>query len=165
MGESAMIRKIRKVYTAPFYLSMNVNDPDPRELRTIARLARDADFNEILWMLETREWRSRRMGAWFSLVRPEREIPPAVLASLRTSDGYLTAADLAVAAVTLSGADAVPAIVDYQARASAERHGLVGKTSALLELLGAPDGRDLPTENDRESVAKMLAMARLIQKS
>ncbi|WP_382304488.1 hypothetical protein [Herbiconiux sp. UC225_62] len=160
-----MIEKIRKVYTAPFYLSMNFDNPDPEQLRRIASLGRDAELQEILWMLETSEWRSRRMGAWFSLVRPEPEVGTAVLASLRTADGYLTAPDLAVVAVRLLGTEALPAIIDYQERAAVVGHGRLGRTSVLIELLGGMEVRDRPTENDRDFIAKMISVAELIEAS
>ena len=104
---------------------MNFYRPDTGQLSAIARLVRDAEFHKLsgCW---TSEWRSREDGSRISSFRPEQEAHAVVLASLRTSDGHLTAPYLAVAAVRSSGVEALSAIVDYGEGAVIAGHGRWG---------------------------------------
>ncbi len=123
--------------------------------RFIAERAREATTDEVIWMLST-HWRPRLVGAWFSLVRSEEEIAPALLESLRTSLGYLTAPQLGFVAVRKLGADALPALHHYQKRAHSENLGGLSTITGLIEMAGGTS-EIAPTTYD--SIAWLNGMA------
>lgn len=100
--EPGGLERIRRVFTAPYYLEVARAGGDWERADDLRERARGASEAEILFMLAPTEWRSRRMGAWFAVVAPTPAIRAAVVESLRASDGALTAPDLGVAAVVLA---------------------------------------------------------------
>ena len=156
--EPGGLERIRRVYRAPYYLEVARSGGDWERADEVRERARGASEAEILFMLATTEWRSRRMGAWFAVAAPTSAIRAAVLDSLRTSDGALTAPDLGVAAVVLAPGRALGALRDYQARAIAAEHGKLSDTSALIEHLGGVSTVDPPGDDDRERLRRRLAL-------
>ncbi|WP_427868712.1 hypothetical protein [Leucobacter luti] len=150
---SVDVEKIRAEYTAPFYLELPDLDEAQREL--LACTARGARFDEVLWMLETEEWRCRRMGAWFALMRDEPGAVEAIFASLATSRGEYTAPDLGVALAQRVGSSALPAIFACHRRGVEEQRGPQGLLSALVRELGGDPEPDDATEVHRARVTRM----------
>jgi len=98
-------------------------------------------------------WRPRKVGAWFTMVHPEPELDHALLQSLRTSLGYLTAPELGFAAARRLGADALPALHEYQSIALERKFGGLSFITALIESLGDSSPLEPSTDRDRESLA------------
>lgn len=146
--------RIRALYTAPYYLSITTLDDDG--IREFVRIARDARVDEVLWMLGTEEWRCRRAGAWFALVREEAEIQQALEQSLLTSRGSLTAPDLGAVLAQLRGAACIPLLLAYQERGLRDNHhGPQGEIAALIRDLG---GTPLTDDDSDGSTARMARM-------
>jgi hypothetical protein len=103
-----------------------------------ARQVTDCDVTLLL----DSGWRPRVMGAWFASARAER-LETALLRSLETSGGSLTAPPLAAVVVRELGAKAVPSF----AAAVLERLGFVRADVAI-------DGRD------HSDLDQMLVVAR-----
>ena len=89
---------------APFYLDMMgtnaIEYADAELLRSVAALGRDASVVDVVWLLRG-AWRPRVMGAWFSLLHDSDAVTRAVLQSLETSVGSLTAPPLATYAACM----------------------------------------------------------------
>ena len=108
-------------------------------------------------------WRPRRVGAWFTFVHTEPEVGSALLMSLRTSRGTLTAPDLGFAAVRILGVNALPALHEYQSIASRENFGGLSEITALIESLGDSSELANSLESDHESLANRRAWANFIE--
>lgn len=154
------VERIRFVYTAPYYLSML--DLDGAQLQEFVQLAEAAEVEEVLWMLKTEEWRSRKAGAWFTLVRTEPEIDEALRLSLLTSRGRLTAPDLGVALAHRLGAASVPLLLEYQSIGIRDDHGPLGETSALITSLGGTPLGDDPSDLAATRIRAMRELANRI---
>ena len=89
---------------APFYLDMMgtnaIEYADADLLRSVAAVGRDASVVDVVWLLRG-AWRPRVMGAWFSLLHDSDAVTRAVLQSLETSVGSLTAPPLATYAACM----------------------------------------------------------------
>ncbi|MCU1420927.1 MAG: hypothetical protein JWN36_578 [Microbacteriaceae bacterium] len=153
-------KRMRETYVLPFYQQLPRNSAEL--IPSIAAVGRNAPLGDILELLGS-GWRPRQVGAWLSLVRDEPEILPAVLESLRTSLGSLTAPELAVAAVLLGGERAVSALLAYQTAEDERNYGTVGAVSAALEYVGAVSRRGPATESDRAQFAEYLEVAEQIR--
>lgn len=138
------VDRIRSVYTAPYYLSMH--DLSEAQFDELVHVAKESDFDEVLWMLRTEEFRSRKMGAWFTLVRTEPEVDEELRQSLLTSRGRLTAPDLGIALAQRLGSAALPVLIEYQSIGIRDGHGPLGETSALIMSLGGTPLGDEPSE-------------------
>jgi hypothetical protein len=103
------------------------------------------------------------MGGWYALTRNEQAIIPAVLESLRTSRGYLTSPELAVAAVTLAGRDSTAALVDYVSADLQHKWGGSGLVMAALESLGASSDQGRATSEDKVTFEELMQIGRMIQ--
>jgi len=138
----------------------------PREsaelVPSVAAVGRGAPFQDIVEMLRS-PWRTRQVAAWFSVVRDEPEILPAVLGSLRTSFGSLTAPALAAAAVLLGGERAIPALLDYQAAETERNFAVSGAVSAALEYVGATSPRGAASDSARSEFRRHLDVANEIR--
>jgi hypothetical protein len=100
----------------PFYLKMmglnSLSHNVPFDtLREVARGTSDDEVAELLGSL----WRPRVMGAWLAVGRTQR-LDAALLESLETSQGSLTAPPLATVALYGLGAEAVPSLNAYLRR-------------------------------------------------
>lgn len=148
------VEKIRALYTAPYYLSITTLDDDG--IHEFVRIALGAQVDGVLWMLGTEEWRCRRAGAWFALVREESEIQHALEQSLLTSRGSLTAPDLGAVLAQLRDAACLPLLLEYQERGLRDNHhGPQGEIAALIRDLG---GTPLTDDDSEGSTARMARM-------
>jgi Family of unknown function (DUF6000) len=124
-------------------------------LREVARVATDEEVAELL----ASHWRQRVMGAWLASGRTER-LGPALLESLETSQGSLTAPPLAAVALHGLRARAVPSLKAYLHEDLEQRWGSASFVAAVLERLdAAPTGVEI-RDQDREAVDGMLIVAR-----
>jgi hypothetical protein len=149
-------RRITETYVLPFYMQLPRNRTEL--VPSVAAVGRSAPLGDIIEMLSS-HWRPRQMGAWFSLVRDEPEILPAVLESLRSSLGSLTAPELATTAVLIGGEHAVPALLDYQTAETERNYGITGAVSAALEFVGAASLRGPASDSDKVRFAEYLDVA------
>lgn len=146
-------------FVKPFYLSMMrysvLSRPIPYEW--LHELAGEIGDEDVTWLLRA-EWRPRVMGAWFTAGREDR-LRDALLHSLATSAGSLTAPPLAAVAVRGLGAAAVPALQTYLAVDLDQRHGAAAFIVAALDHLGAPPEHAAAQDRDRRALTGMLAVA------
>ena len=165
MDDPDFAGKVIEDFVKPIYLSVQMKGPlDPDQARTVSQLARQASVEEVLWMLGT-HWRPRRVGAWFTPAHPESELDQALLQSLRTSLGYLTAPDLGFAAARRLGTDALPALHEYQSIALRQNFGGLSVITAVIESLGGTSPISPSTDRDRESLWNMGTWADFIEKA
>ena len=126
-------------FVAPFYLAMMgtnaIEHADADLLRRVVAVGRDASVRDVVWLLRG-EWRPRVMGAWFSLLHDGEAVTRAVLQSLETSRGSLTAPPLAVAAVLLADHEAESALAAYVAEDVLHGWGSAAFVSAAMDHLG-----------------------------
>lgn len=112
---------------------------------------------DVVWLLRG-AWRPRVMGAWFAAGRTDR-LAGALLESLATSAGSLTAPALAAVAVEGLGTGAVPALDTYLRVDLEQRYGAARFIAATLERLDAtPEGVSV-RDADRAAVGGMLDVA------
>lgn len=107
---------------------------DAPEVRRLAGLLPPSRVNELL----AADWRERVVGAWYAVAHPTPAVRAAVLRSLETSAGSLTAPPLATAAVFLNGSAALPALCTY---------GSGRFVAAVIETFGGPTPEHLVTED------------------
>ena len=99
------------------------------------------------------------MGAWYALLHEPAPLADDLSESLSTSLGTLTAPPLATVAAVMLGPAALPALTTYAQAAAANAHlGADGFIAAAMEHLGT-SGLVTPTEQDREHLQGMLAVA------
>ena|GEM_PF-896868 len=129
---------VRAELVKPFYLRMmrlNATSPmSPQFITDAARTGRAASSSTVIGLLRS-GWRERVMGAWFALLHDDESVVEAVLLALSTSQGSLDAPPLAVAAVTLAGARALPALETYYIADLSHQWGAGGIVSAAIEHL------------------------------
>lgn len=152
--------KIRAEYAAPYYLA--VVDLDDDEFQEFVHIAQAAALNEVIWMLGTEEWRCRKAGAWFALVRDEPEVDAALRESLLTSRATLTSTDLGVCLAQRIGAESLPIILKNQAIAIRDKHGPQSIISELIKSLGGDPLVDDTTEHSNARFVHMRNMAKRI---
>jgi hypothetical protein len=155
-------RRMREIYVLPFYMQLPRNSAELGP--SVAAVGRRAPLEDIIELLDS-PWGERQVGAWFSIVRDEPEILPAVLESLRTSLGSLTTPELAMAAVLLGGEHAVPALLDYQAAETERKYGVSGGVSSALEFVGAGSLRGSASDLDRAHFKRHLDVANEIRRA
>jgi hypothetical protein len=153
-------RRLRESYVLPFYMQLPTHSAEL--VPSVAATGREAPLADILELLGS-DWRPRQVGAWFAIVRDEPEVLPAVLESLRTSRGSLTAPELAVAAIVLCGEEAIPALLDYQTAETERNFGRCGEISAARELLGARSPLGPASDEERARFARYLRVATDLQ--
>jgi hypothetical protein len=99
------------------------------------------------------------MGAWFSLLHDDETVTRAVLRSLETSAGSLTAPPLAVAAVLLADPEAAKgALAEYLVQDVLHEWGSAGFVGAAMEHLAGRVHME-PSDRDRSSFEQMHAIA------
>lgn len=108
----------------PFYLKMMGLNATGRDvpLDELLKVARETTDDEVAMLLGS-HWRPRVMGAWLASGRAQR-LKPALLASLETSAGSLTAPPLAAVALHGLAETAVPSLTTYLRRDLGARMGL-----------------------------------------
>ncbi|MDA0171825.1 DUF6000 family protein [Solirubrobacter taibaiensis] len=152
-------------FVAPFYLAMmGTNALQYAEadlLRRVVAVGRDASVVDVVWLLRG-EWRPRVMGAWFSLLHDSEAVTRAVLQSLETSHGSLTAPPLAVAAVVLANHEAQSALAAYVARDVLHDWGSAAFVGAAMEHLGMQAPMEL-SERHRSDFEQMHAIAKAVR--
>ena len=150
---------------APFYLAMMgtnaIRYADAEVLRSVVAVGRNVSVADVVWLLRG-AWRPRVMGAWFSLLHASEAMTRAVLQSLETSSGSLTAPPLAVAAVLLAGHEAQSALGDYVTQDLSHQWGAAAFVSAAIEHLGSRAPTEL-SEQPRSSFAQMLAIGKTVR--
>jgi hypothetical protein len=136
----------------PFYLKMMrlnaLHDDVP--FGTLREVGRETTDNEVAGLLAS-GWRQRVMGAWLASGRTQF-LGSALLASLETSQGALTAPPLATVALHGLGAAAVPSLRTYL--------GCASFVAAVLERLDAAPGAVAIDAGDRAAAGGMLVVAR-----
>lgn len=145
----------------PFYLKMmgfNALTCEEEVLRLIRQVGAGLDAGAVVKLLRG-EWRPRVMGAWYALLHDTHEVRQALLYSLETSAGTLTAPALATAAIALAGIEAVPSLTAYAAADVSHQYGAAGFIAAAVERLGGAAEWSAPTDQDRDNVARMQAVA------
>lgn len=144
----------------PFYMTMMrlnaVRCVVPFDaLRDASRLITDYDVTLLL----NSDWRPRVMGAWFASGRAGR-LETALLRSLETSGGSLTAPPLATVAGRGLGVVAVPSLRAYLQRDLEHGWGSASFVAAVLERLGAVQADVAVDGRDRSDLDQMLTVAR-----
>jgi hypothetical protein len=128
----------------------------PVRYEALAELGRGTTDEEVIALLRA-GWRARVMGAWLAAGRDGQEVAQAVLTSLKTSGGSLTAPPLAAVAVFTSGVEAVSALRTYVDVDLQRGHGSAGFIRAALEHVSAGEG---PVQApDRDALSGMLDVA------
>jgi hypothetical protein len=143
----------------PFYLKMmGLNalrhDALLGILREVGRETADDDVAVLL----ASDWRQRVMGAWLAAGRTPG-LRSALLESLETSRGSLTAPPLATVALYGLGAAAVPSLRIYLRRDLERQLGCASFVAAVLERLDAAPAAPAVGAQDRAAVSRMLIVA------
>lgn len=146
----------------PFYLKMMGLNAAGRDvpLDELLNVARGTTDDEVAALLGS-HWRPRVMGAWLASGRAQR-LKPALLASLETSAGSLTAPPLATVALHGLAETAVPSLTTYLRRDLEHGWGSAPFVAAVLERLGVPPAGAAFDDQDRRYVDSMLLVARRI---
>jgi hypothetical protein len=152
-------------FVAPFYLAMMgtnaIEHAEADLLRRVVAVGRDASAADVVWLLRG-AWRPRVMGAWFSLLHDSEAVTRAVLQSLETSSGSLTAPPLAVASVLLATHEAQSALAAYVAQDVLHGWGSAAFVSAAMEHLGLQAPIEL-SQRDRSDFGQMHAIAEAVR--
>ena len=152
-------------FVAPFYLAMMgtnaIEHAEADLLRRVVAAGRDASAADVVWLLRG-AWRPRVMGAWFSLLHDSDAVTRAVLQSLETSAGSLTAPPLAVAGVLLAKHEAQGALAGYVAQDVLHDWGSAAFVSAAIEHLGGRAPVEL-SERDRSSFERLHAIGKAVR--
>ncbi len=146
----------------PFYLKMMglnaLSHVVPFD--TLRDVARGTTDEEVATLLAS-QWRPRVMGAWLASGRTQR-LEAALLTSLETSWGTLTAPPLAAVALHGLGAKAVPSLEAYLRRDFEHQLGSASFTAAVLERLGAvPAGVAIDDQHRRAVDGMLMVVGRL----
>jgi hypothetical protein len=152
-------RRLEEIYVVPFYFHVD------ESAASISALGKAAPLQDILDLLASQAWRSRKMGAWFSLVREEEVVRAAVIASLKTSRGRLTSLDLAVAAVTLVGSTAIPALLEYRAADIEQGWGAAEWIDEVIDWLRHGAEPIEQSETKRSSFPRLMKVGKRIRDS
>lgn len=124
-------------------------------LREVVRETTDDEVAELL----ASHWRPRVMGAWLASART-RCLEDALLKSMETSAGALTAPPLATVALHGLGEKAVPSLKTYLRQDLGHRWGSASFVAAVLERLDATPADVAIDDQDRRAVDGMLIVAR-----
>jgi len=150
---------------APFYLEMMgtnaIQYADAERLGSVVTVGRDVPVVDVVWLLRG-AWRPRVMGAWFSLLHASEAMTRAVLQSLETSRGSLTAPPLAVAAVLLADHEAEGALAAYVAEDVLHGWGSAAFVSAAMDHLGLRVPMEL-SHRHRRDFQQMHAIAKAVR--
>ena len=147
---------------APFYrkmMGLNAlrHDGLLSAVREVARETTDGEVAELLAL----HWRPRVMGAWLASGRARR-VEAALLESLETSQGALTAPPLATVALHGLGKAAVPALNTYLLLDLEHHWGSASFVAAVLERLAAAPSGVATDDRDRANVDRMLIVAQCL---
>lgn len=144
---------------APFYLKMmRLNALSHDVPVTALREAAGETTDEEVAQLLAGPWRPRVMGAWLAAGRAERLIT-AVLGSLETAAGFLTAPPLATVAFHGAGSKAAPSLEAYLRNDIKNGWGSASYVAAILQRLDAAPPGVAVSDQDRQAVQEMLAIA------
>jgi hypothetical protein len=134
----------------------------------IAIVGRSITDEDVVALLRS-DWRPRVMGAWFSPAHDVEAVRSAVLTSLETSGGYLTAPPLAAVAAVLCGNDALESLRIYRAADIAGAWGGASFIDATIEHLGSqpePGSEEsLARPEDREHLGELLGLVDRIRRT
>jgi hypothetical protein len=159
---------------SPFYMDFMGRVVTEKQVELIPELVavgRTTTPDEVVSLLR-KAWRESCMGAWYSYFHDptlvinfygDVVVGDELADALRSSYGVLNSCALTVAAVELSGADAVPAVATYAGRDQAGQFGGWGFAAAALEHLGHACDVGEPTDGDRDEFVAMLAFARKLR--
>lgn len=148
-------------YVVPYYLKMmRTNAPHPKLIAAVREAAASITASETEQLLLA-QWRPRVMGAWYAAVRPRHEIGEALVESLRTCAGDLTAPPLITATVLVLGGDGQPALMTYASAAAKNSYlGAQGFVAAAIEEVSGSVPDRQPSEADRLQLQRMLDVGR-----
>jgi hypothetical protein len=145
---------------APSYLSMMGLNALSHDVPygTLREVGRETTDDEVAQLLDS-QWRPRVMGAWLA---SGRTLLPdvALLNSLETSAGSLTAPPLATVALHGLGANAVPSLNIYLRWDLEHQWASAPFVAAVLERLDAAPAGVAIDHQDRAAVGGMLSVAR-----
>src|SRR5215468_11087479 len=125
---------------------------------TLHGVSRETTDHEVAQLLGS-PWRPRVMGAWLSSGRTLL-LDAALLESLETSAGSLTAPPLATVALHGLGTRAVPSLKTYLRQDLEHQWGSASFVAAILERLDAAPTGVAVDDQDRAAVDGMLTVAR-----
>lgn len=137
---------LRETYVIPFYLDLmdhNALNAQPELLVAVQERAKELSLKDVERLLLA-SWRPRVMGAWYYMANPRAELVDAVLYSLRSSQGRLTAPPLMSAVVCCGGEEGLAAIADYEAVDAENQWGADGAAQAAAQILSRRLGVDSP---------------------
>lgn len=155
----------RDGFVQPFYLKMmrqNARVYGAALLPELVEVGRTVTPEDIVALLGD-HWRTKVMSAWFAVMHDDASVVSAVLGAVRSSLGSLDAPPLAIAAVVLAGADALPALQEYVARDAEYRWGACGFVAAAIEHAGGLNAVCQPTEEDRAAFAELMVLAKRLR--
>ncbi|GAB3842060.1 hypothetical protein GCM10029963_14470 [Micromonospora andamanensis] len=149
----------------PFYLDMmgtNAVRYGRPLLPALAEASRATTAAEVMTLLRD-SWRSRVMGAWYSVRVGGADVAAAVLHALATSRGALDAPPLATAAVVLTGPDAAEPLQQYFTADQTHRWGAGGVIAAAADHLRqhhqVATPLPPPTDADRDTFNALIDIA------
>lgn len=155
----ATLNDLERRCVLPFYLDMmGISVPGEVPFDTLREVARETTDDEVAQLLGSR-WRPRVMGAWLASGRASR-LEAALLQSLETARGMLTAPPLATVALYGLGDKAVPSLKAYLQQDLEHQWGSASFVAAVLERLDAAPAGIAVDDQHRKAVDQMLIIAR-----
>ena len=143
----------------PFYLDMmGISVPAEVPFDALREVARTTTDDEVAQLLGS-HWRPRVMGAWLASGRALR-LEAALLQSLETSLGSLTAPALATVALHGLADKAVPSLKIYLQHHLDNQWGSAAFVAAVLERLDAAPPHVAIDDQARKALDQMLVIAR-----
>ncbi len=103
------------------------------------------------------------MGAWLAVRHADPTVQEALLTSIRTCAGNLTAGPLATAACLVAEDSAVPALAAYLDVDVAQDLGAGGVVAAAIERFGGVPRHGDASEKGRDDLSRVLTVGRALQ--
>lgn len=144
----------------PFYLSLMRTNASGRgfDLDRLAAVSAETTNDEVIALLRS-DWRPRVMGAWLSIGRTTEPVTTALLDSIETSQGSLTAPPLAVAAILNVPGLALPSLLAYVEKDREHHWGAASFVDAAIAHIGESSESAGIEPQDRASLTHMLDVA------
>ncbi|MBL0888305.1 DUF6000 family protein [Myceligenerans indicum] len=140
----AEIRLLNRL-VRPFYLKMYLveapDEVDPRAARrfrrALLRAGRTVTAEQVVWLLQGRDWRELTIGAWFALAVPVGKVRRAVVDAWGSVPDGHAAGPLVTVSVLIAGPDAVAGMRSFVERLDGhDVLGTAGYASAAIAHLG-----------------------------
>jgi len=144
----------------PFYLSLMRTNASDRgfDLGRLSAVSAETTNDEVIALLRA-DWRPRVMGAWLSIGRTDEPVTTALLESLETSQGSLTAPPLAVAAVFNASGLALPSLLAYVEKDREHHWGAASFVDAAIAHISESSESAGIDSQARASLTQMLDVA------